>query len=93
MDLLRSLIIGPSGTPYEDAPFVIDWKLNDNFRVFSTISFYFFDDLARYNSPKSTYRSFPKLDEWYISIIVIQFQAYKNFFSGFRKRPVSLIIY
>lgn len=42
MDLLRSLIIGPSGTPYEDAPFVIDWKLNDNFRVFSTISFYFF---------------------------------------------------
>ncbi|KAL5535685.1 hypothetical protein ACEPAF_3779 [Sanghuangporus sanghuang] len=30
-DLLRSLIIGPENTPYEDAPFVIDWKLDGNF--------------------------------------------------------------
>ncbi|KAF8990781.1 hypothetical protein BDZ89DRAFT_1086942 [Hymenopellis radicata] len=30
-DLLRSLIIGPSNTPYEDAPFVIDWLLDSNF--------------------------------------------------------------
>lgn len=30
-DLLRSVIIGPVGTPYEDAPFVIDWMLDSNF--------------------------------------------------------------
>ncbi|KAH8120020.1 hypothetical protein DFH11DRAFT_1557864 [Phellopilus nigrolimitatus] len=30
-DLLRSLIIGPENTPYEDAPFVIDWMLDANF--------------------------------------------------------------
>lgn len=30
-DLLRSLIIGPQNTPYEDAPFVIDWRLDSNF--------------------------------------------------------------
>ncbi|KAK7694784.1 hypothetical protein QCA50_001972 [Cerrena zonata] len=30
-DLLRSLIIGPENTPYEDAPFVIDWQLDSNF--------------------------------------------------------------
>ncbi|KAG8850223.1 hypothetical protein FRC20_002096 [Serendipita sp. 405] len=30
-DLLRSLIIGPSNTPYEDAPFVIDWRLDSSF--------------------------------------------------------------
>ncbi|KAL0951414.1 hypothetical protein HGRIS_008106 [Hohenbuehelia grisea] len=30
-DLLRSLIIGPEHTPYEDAPFVIDWMLDSNF--------------------------------------------------------------
>lgn len=30
-DLLRSLIIGPEGTPYEDAPFVIDWMLDQDF--------------------------------------------------------------
>ncbi|KAI1796055.1 hypothetical protein LXA43DRAFT_1160458 [Ganoderma leucocontextum] len=30
-DLLRSLIIGPENTPYEDAPFVIDWHLDSNF--------------------------------------------------------------
>ncbi|ESK98044.1 isocitrate lyase [Moniliophthora roreri MCA 2997] len=30
-DLLRCLIIGPSNTPYEDAPFVIDWMLDSNF--------------------------------------------------------------
>ncbi|KAG8834341.1 hypothetical protein FRC17_009109 [Serendipita sp. 399] len=30
-DLLRSLIIGPSNTPYEDAPFVIDWRLDASF--------------------------------------------------------------
>ncbi|KAL5534072.1 hypothetical protein ACEPAG_533 [Sanghuangporus baumii] len=30
-DLLRCLIIGPENTPYEDAPFVIDWKLDGNF--------------------------------------------------------------
>ncbi|KIK70823.1 hypothetical protein GYMLUDRAFT_32884 [Collybiopsis luxurians FD-317 M1] len=28
-DLLRSLIIGPENTPYEHAPFVIDWHLVD----------------------------------------------------------------
>jgi ubiquitin-conjugating enzyme E2 O len=32
-DLLRSLIIGPENTPYEDAPFVIDWKLESDFPV------------------------------------------------------------
>ncbi|XP_006454656.1 hypothetical protein AGABI2DRAFT_114397 [Agaricus bisporus var. bisporus H97] len=31
LDLLRSLIIGPENTPYEDAPFVIDWMLDSNF--------------------------------------------------------------
>ena len=30
-DLLRSMIIGPENTPYEDAPFVIDWMLDSNF--------------------------------------------------------------
>jgi len=30
-DLLRSLIIGPENTPYEGAPFVIDWFLEDTF--------------------------------------------------------------
>ncbi|KAI0082256.1 hypothetical protein K474DRAFT_1703259 [Panus rudis PR-1116 ss-1] len=30
-DLIRSLIIGPENTPYEDAPFVIDWQLDSNF--------------------------------------------------------------
>jgi len=30
-DLLRCLIIGPENTPYEDAPFVIDWMLDANF--------------------------------------------------------------
>ncbi|KAJ7225675.1 hypothetical protein GGX14DRAFT_421669 [Mycena pura] len=30
-DLIRSLIIGPENTPYEDAPFVIDWMLDSNF--------------------------------------------------------------
>jgi Ubiquitin-conjugating enzyme len=30
-DLLRSLIIGPENTPYEDAPFVIDWMLESTF--------------------------------------------------------------
>lgn len=30
-DLLRSLIVGPENTPYEDAPFVIDWMLDSNF--------------------------------------------------------------
>jgi ubiquitin-conjugating enzyme E2 O len=30
-DLLRTLIIGPENTPYEDAPFVIDWMLDSNF--------------------------------------------------------------
>ncbi|KAN0135671.1 ubiquitin-conjugating enzyme3 like-protein [Lactarius tabidus] len=30
-DLLRSLIIGPENTPYEDAPFVIDWMLDSDF--------------------------------------------------------------
>ncbi|KAF5385291.1 hypothetical protein D9615_001389 [Tricholomella constricta] len=30
-DLLRCLIIGPANTPYEDAPFMIDWMLDSNF--------------------------------------------------------------
>jgi ubiquitin-conjugating enzyme E2 O len=30
-DLLRCLIIAPQNTPYEDAPFVIDWMLDSNF--------------------------------------------------------------
>ncbi|KAF8222140.1 hypothetical protein L208DRAFT_1426440 [Tricholoma matsutake] len=30
-DLLRCLILGPANTPYEDAPFVIDWMLDSNF--------------------------------------------------------------
>ncbi|KAF8338031.1 uncharacterized protein EI90DRAFT_3118487 [Cantharellus anzutake] len=30
-DLLRSLIIGSHNTPYEDAPFVIDWQLPPSF--------------------------------------------------------------
>jgi len=30
-DLLRSLIIGSENTPYEDAPFVIDWMLDSDF--------------------------------------------------------------
>ncbi|KAJ7169729.1 hypothetical protein C8R46DRAFT_208451 [Mycena filopes] len=30
-DLLRSMIIGPENTPYQDAPFVIDWMLDSNF--------------------------------------------------------------
>ncbi|KAG6896412.1 hypothetical protein C0992_008414 [Termitomyces sp. T32_za158] len=31
IDLLRSLIIGPENTPYEDAPMLIDWILDSNF--------------------------------------------------------------
>ncbi|CCM05195.1 uncharacterized protein FIBRA_07404 [Fibroporia radiculosa] len=30
-DLLRCMIIGPENTPYQDAPFVIDWMLDSNF--------------------------------------------------------------
>lgn len=30
-DLLRCMIMGPENTPYEDAPFVIDWRLDDSF--------------------------------------------------------------
>ncbi|KAF8078774.1 hypothetical protein FPV67DRAFT_1466416 [Lyophyllum atratum] len=30
-DLLRSLILGPANTPYQDAPFMIDWMLDSNF--------------------------------------------------------------
>ncbi|KAG5647587.1 hypothetical protein DXG03_008940 [Asterophora parasitica] len=30
-DLLRCLILGPANTPYEDAPFMIDWMLDSNF--------------------------------------------------------------
>jgi ubiquitin-conjugating enzyme E2 O len=30
-DLLRSVIIGPETTPYENAPFVIDWLMDSNF--------------------------------------------------------------
>ncbi|KZT57865.1 hypothetical protein CALCODRAFT_495702 [Calocera cornea HHB12733] len=30
-DLLRCLILGPDNTPYEDAPFVIDWYLEPTF--------------------------------------------------------------
>ncbi|RDB28833.1 putative ubiquitin-conjugating enzyme E2 24 [Hypsizygus marmoreus] len=30
-DLLRSLILGPANTPYEDAPFMIDWRLDSDF--------------------------------------------------------------
>lgn len=30
-DLVRCLIIGPENTPYQDAPFVIDWMLDSNF--------------------------------------------------------------
>ncbi|KAG6821345.1 hypothetical protein H0H93_014142, partial [Arthromyces matolae] len=30
-DLIRSLIIGPENTPYEDAPMMIDWMLDSNF--------------------------------------------------------------
>ncbi|TFK36863.1 hypothetical protein BDQ12DRAFT_685995 [Crucibulum laeve] len=30
-DLLRSLIVGSENTPYQDAPFVIDWMLDSNF--------------------------------------------------------------
>ncbi|KXN83875.1 putative ubiquitin-conjugating enzyme E2 23 [Leucoagaricus sp. SymC.cos] len=30
-DLLRCLIIGPENTPYEDAPFIIDWRLDSSF--------------------------------------------------------------
>ena len=31
LDLLRILIVGPSGTPYEHAPFVIDMHFNPSF--------------------------------------------------------------
>ncbi|CAE6495755.1 unnamed protein product [Rhizoctonia solani] len=30
-DLMRCLIVGPQNTPYEDAPFVIDWFLDSSF--------------------------------------------------------------
>ncbi|KAH7094116.1 ubiquitin-conjugating enzyme/RWD-like protein, partial [Auriculariales sp. MPI-PUGE-AT-0066] len=30
-DLIRSLIIGQENTPYEDAPFMIDWMLDSDF--------------------------------------------------------------
>lgn len=30
-DLLRCMIMGPENTPYEDAPFVIDWRLDESF--------------------------------------------------------------
>ncbi|KAF7310777.1 Isocitrate lyase [Mycena chlorophos] len=31
VDLLRCMILGPTNTPYTDAPFVIDWMLDSNF--------------------------------------------------------------
>ncbi|OJK05001.1 hypothetical protein ASPACDRAFT_1851950 [Aspergillus aculeatus ATCC 16872] len=31
VDLIRTLIVGPAGTPYEHAPFVIDFHLTDQF--------------------------------------------------------------
>ena len=37
-DLLRSLIIGPENTPYEDAPFVIDWRLGSDFPVSAPVA-------------------------------------------------------
>jgi len=33
VDLLRSLIIGPENTPYEGAPFVIDWYFDESFPI------------------------------------------------------------
>ena len=30
-DLMWCLIVGPENTPYEDAPFVIDWRLDESF--------------------------------------------------------------
>ena len=36
-DLLRCLILGPQNTPYEDAPFVIDWMLDSNFPRYDTV--------------------------------------------------------
>ena len=39
-DLLRSLIIGPENTPYEDAPFVIDWMLDADFPQTPPIAFF-----------------------------------------------------
>ncbi|PFH54811.1 hypothetical protein AMATHDRAFT_38056 [Amanita thiersii Skay4041] len=40
-DLLRSLIIGPENTPYENAPFVIDWMLDSNFPYSPPIAYFF----------------------------------------------------
>ncbi|KAG8921952.1 hypothetical protein FRC02_012255 [Tulasnella sp. 418] len=39
-DLLRSLILGPENTPYEGAPFVIDWYLEDTFPQTPPIAFF-----------------------------------------------------
>ena len=39
-DLLRSLIIGPENTPYEDAPFVIDWMLDTDFPQSPPVAFF-----------------------------------------------------
>lgn len=39
-DLLRSLIIGPENTPYENAPFVIDWMLDSNFPQSPPIAYF-----------------------------------------------------
>jgi ubiquitin-conjugating enzyme E2 O len=40
-DLLRSLIIGSENTPYEDAPFVIDWMLDSDFPQSPPIAHFF----------------------------------------------------
>lgn len=40
-DLLRCLIIGPGNTPYEDAPFVIDWRLEGSFPHTPPIAHFF----------------------------------------------------
>ncbi|OJJ36580.1 hypothetical protein ASPWEDRAFT_170092 [Aspergillus wentii DTO 134E9] len=40
IDLMRALIIGPQGTPYEYAPFVIDFHLQDDFPNSPPASFF-----------------------------------------------------
>lgn len=45
-DLLRSLIIGPENTPYDGAPFVIDWFLDE---TFPTVSLEYFSPPSRHS--------------------------------------------
>ncbi|PYH42354.1 ubiquitin-conjugating enzyme E2, partial [Aspergillus saccharolyticus JOP 1030-1] len=46
MDLIRALVIGPAGTPYEYAPFVIDFQLTNDFPNKPPVAFFHYWNLT-----------------------------------------------